>query len=96
MGSHLAQRSLYRRDGQHCAPARAFGTGKQTRYVGEVVEALVRLARAPDVETVRRLPSVAKLEAFGYRPKMPIRHILRMVDKQMRPNFERREAESTQ
>jgi len=126
-------------------PLTVFGSGKQTRcfgYVGDVVEALIRLARTADVvgqvinigndeeisilqlaqlvieltgsdsdiqfvpyaeaygpgfeDTVRRVPSVAKLETLlGYRPRTSIRQVLRLVAEQMQPNFERREAEST-
>jgi UDP-glucose 4-epimerase len=123
-----------------------FGTGEQTRcfgYVGDVVEALVRLARRADVvgqvvnigtdeeisilqlartviemtgsdsgvrfvpyleayglgfeDTIRRVPSLAKLEALlGYRPRTPIREVLPMVAEQMRPGAERHsEAQST-
>jgi UDP-glucose 4-epimerase len=47
-------------------------------------------------DTVRRVASMAKLEALpGCRPRTPIRQVLRMVAEQMQPNFERREAEST-
>lgn len=127
-------------------PLTVFGTGEQTRcfgYVGDVVEALVRLARRADVvgqvinigndeeisilqlartviemtgsdsgiqfvpyteayglgfeDTIRRVPSLAKLEALlGYRPRTPIRQVLPMVGEQMQPSAERqREAQST-
>ncbi|MDQ3187367.1 MAG: hypothetical protein M3Q28_00480 [Pseudomonadota bacterium] len=54
-------------------------------------------AYGPGLEdTVRRVPSMAKLEALlGYRPRTSIREVLRLVADQMQPNFERREAEST-
>ena|SRR5688572_19068416 len=127
-------------------PLTVFGTGKQTRcfgYVGDVVEALVRLAKKPDVvgevinigndeeisilelaqlviemtgsdsdiqfvpyleaygpgfeDTVRRVPSVAKLEALlGYRPRTSIRQVLRLIADQMQQDTERqREALTT-
>lgn len=127
-------------------PLTVFGTGEQTRcfgYVGDVVEALVRLAKTGNIvgqvinigndeeisilqlarlviemtgsdsdiqfvpyleaygpgfeDTVRRVPSVAKLEALlGYRPRTPIRQVLRMVAEQMQAGSEsQREAQTT-
>ncbi len=127
-------------------PLTVFGTGKQTRcfgYVGDVVEALVRLAKTPGVvgqvinigndeeisilelaqlviemtgsdsdiqfvpylqaygpgfeDTVRRVPSVAKLEGLlGYRPTTSIRQVLQLVADQMKRDAERqREALTT-
>ena len=127
-------------------PLTVFGSGKQTRcfgYVGDVVEALVRLARTADVvgqvinigndeeisilqlarlviemtgsdsdirfvpyveaygpefeDTVRRVPSMAKLEALlGYRPRTPLRQVLRMVAEQMQADAElQAEAQTT-
>lgn len=127
-------------------PLTVFGTGKQTRcfgYVGDVVEALVRLASTPEVvgqvinigndeeisilqlarmvlettgsdseiqfvpyleaygpgfeDTVRRVPSVAKLEALiGYRPRTRLRQVLQMVAEQMQAGAKsQREAQTT-